>query len=108
MIHDAHCHFFSTRFFEALARDKINLAPGDPVSLIPAALGWEPPGAPTALADRWVSELDQHDVTRVDLMASVPGDDTLDRAFMKAENTGPREGVNASRLPRVQGRSSWA
>ena len=29
MIHDAHCHFFSTRFFEALARDKSNLAPGD-------------------------------------------------------------------------------
>ena len=70
MIHDAHCHFFSTRFFEALARDTINLAPGDPVSSIPAMLGWEPPGKPTDLADRWVSELDQHDVTRVALMAS--------------------------------------
>ena len=75
MIHDAHCHFFSTRFFEALARDKINLAPGDPMSSIPAVLGWEPPGEPTDLADRWVSELDHHDVTRVALMASVPGDE---------------------------------
>ena len=74
MIHDAHCHFFSTRFFEALARDTINLAPGDPVSSIPAMLGWEPPGKPTDLADRWVSELDQHDVTRVALMAR-PGDE---------------------------------
>ena len=75
MIHDAHCHFFSTRFFEVLARDKSNLAPGDPVSSIPAVLGWEPPGEPTDLADRWVSELDRHDVTRVALMASVPGDE---------------------------------
>ena len=45
------------------------------MSSIPAVLGWEPPGEPTDLADRWVSELDQHEVTRVALMASVPGDE---------------------------------
>ncbi len=75
MIHDAHCHFFSTRFFEALARDKTNLEPEAPANSIPALLGWEPPGTPTELADRWVAELDKHEVTRVALMASVPGDE---------------------------------
>ena len=75
MIHDAHCHFFSTRFFEALARDKTNLEPEAPVNSIPALLGWDPPGTPTELADRWVAELDKHEVTRVALMASVPGDE---------------------------------
>ena len=75
MVHDAHCHFFSTRFFEALARDVADLEPGDPVSALTTLLGWEPPGEPADLADRWVKELDKHDVSRAALMASVPGDE---------------------------------
>ena len=75
MIHDAHCHFFSARFFDALARDKANRDPGSSVNSIPTVLGWESPGEPADLADRWVSEMDQHHVTRVALISSVPGDE---------------------------------
>ncbi|MGH9258235.1 MAG: amidohydrolase family protein [Vicinamibacterales bacterium] len=78
-LHDAHCHFLSTRFlstrfFEALGREK---HPERPVgaSDIAAALGWEAPGEPDALADRWMAELDQHKVARAALMASAPGDE---------------------------------
>ena len=62
-INDAHCHFFSTPFFAALGGDAAL-----------AKLGWEAPGAPEALADRWVAELDRHQVARAALIASVPGD----------------------------------
>ena len=57
MIHDAHCHFFSTRFFEALARDKTNLEPEAPANSIPALLGWEPPGTPTELVNLHISAI---------------------------------------------------
>ena len=62
-INDAHCHFFSTTFFGALGGDA-------PL----AKLAWEAPGDPAALADRWVAELDRHQVSRTALIASVPGD----------------------------------
>ncbi len=75
MLHDAHCHFFSRRFFEALARDVPDLGPGDPALAATAALGWEAPGPPEELADRWVAELDRHGVSRAALIASVPGDE---------------------------------
>jgi hypothetical protein len=60
---DAHCHFFSTPFFAAL---------GGEAAL--ATLGWEAPGTADALADRWVAELDRHQVARATLIASIPGD----------------------------------
>ena len=63
MINDAHCHFFSTRFFAPLGGDAAL-----------ARLGWDAPGTPEALADRWVAELDRHQVSRAALIASVPGD----------------------------------
>ena len=75
MIDDAHCHFFSRRFFETLARDVPDLGPGDPAVAATTALGWEAPGAPAELADCWVAELDRHGVSRAALMASVPGDE---------------------------------
>ena len=75
MVHDAHCHFFSRRFFETLASDTTDLEPGDPASAVTQMLGWEPPGEPVDLADRWVAELDKHAVSRAALMASVPGDE---------------------------------
>jgi predicted TIM-barrel fold metal-dependent hydrolase len=38
-------------------------------------LGWDDPGDPEALADRWVRELDANGVHRAALIASVPGDE---------------------------------
>src|SRR5476649_1772148 len=63
MINDAHCHFFSTPFFAALGGDTAI-----------AKLGWDAPGTAEALADRWVAELDRHQVSRAALIASTPGD----------------------------------
>jgi predicted TIM-barrel fold metal-dependent hydrolase len=74
-LNDAHCHFFSPRFFETLASDAAGRFASDPALEIPAAVGWEPPGSPDLLADRWAAELDRHGVGRAMLMASVPGDE---------------------------------
>jgi predicted TIM-barrel fold metal-dependent hydrolase len=68
MIHDTHCHFFSSRFLELLAPD------GGGADAIAARLQWDAPGTPPQLADRWVSELDRHAVSRAALIASIPGD----------------------------------
>src|SRR5262245_37844666 len=62
-LNDAHCHFFSSAFFAALWRPDA-----------PSVLGWEAPGPAEQLADRWVSELDAHHVSRAAIMASVPSD----------------------------------
>lgn len=74
MINDAHCHFFSEEFFATLARQR---PPGGQQSAadVVKALGWDPPGSPEALADRWVAELDRHGISRAALIASVPGDE---------------------------------
>lgn len=73
-LNDAHCHFFSDVFFSALARQR-----GRPTAQTPSELthelGWEAPGPPNALADRWVRELDAHGIRRAALIASVPGDE---------------------------------
>ena len=69
---DAHVHFFSHSFFEALARQK----PGLEGEHIPGLLGWEaPPIDAGSLADRWAAELDRHRVSRAALIGSVPGDE---------------------------------
>ena len=75
MICDAHCHFFSATFFRTLARDLTPAAPGEAAEALPARLGWDPPGEDTALAERWIAELDKHQVARAMLIASVPGDE---------------------------------
>ena len=69
-VHDAHVHFFSFRFFSALAEQKkaqyVTLAP---------LLDWELPSEdPVQLANNWVQELNRHGVERAALIASVPGD----------------------------------
>ena len=64
MLNDAHCHFFSTPFFNALGGDAAI-----------SALAWDPPVTADALADRWVAELDRAGVSRAALIASVPGDE---------------------------------
>jgi hypothetical protein len=68
---DAHVHFFSHRFFEALAAQK-----QVPVDALAGLLGWQLPlPEPEALAETWVEELDRHHVERAVLMASAPGDE---------------------------------
>lgn len=74
-INDAHCHFFSPRFFETLAREAGDRFGADAATAAPEALGWEPPGSPEQLADRWRDELDRVGVSRAVLIASVPGDE---------------------------------
>jgi hypothetical protein len=74
-LNDAHCHFFSAGFFATLAKDPQAPRVTDPAVGLPAALGWDPPGDPARLADRWVVELDRHGVGRAAIMASVPGDE---------------------------------
>jgi uncharacterized protein len=63
MLNDAHCHFFSAPFFAALGGDATL-----------KKLEWDAPGSPETLADRWVAELDKHEVSRAALIASIPGD----------------------------------
>jgi uncharacterized protein len=74
MLNDAHCHFFSRRFFETLAKQK-GLADGNAAAAVTAQLEWDAPGTPDVLADRWVAELDRYRVGRAALIASVPGDE---------------------------------
>ena len=74
-VHDAHCHFFSKRFFEALGREKYGVAGPTTADAVANELGWEMPGEPAALAARWVEELNRHRVGRAALIASVPGDE---------------------------------
>jgi predicted TIM-barrel fold metal-dependent hydrolase len=77
LINDAHCHFFSPRFFEALTRQRAavsHTASADPSDLY-RELQWDDPGTPEALADRWIRELDANGVQRAALIASVPGDE---------------------------------
>jgi hypothetical protein len=73
-MNDCHVHFFSDQFFETLGRQRSPLAPESAANIV-ATLGWEAPGTPEALADRWVAELDRNGVGRAALIASVPGDE---------------------------------
>ena len=73
-MNDCHCHFFSARFFETLARDLAE-PPAAPAAALPERLGWDPPGEAAELGDRWLAELDRHGVGRAMLIASVPGDE---------------------------------
>jgi predicted TIM-barrel fold metal-dependent hydrolase len=69
-VSDAHVHFFSHRFFSALAEQK-----KASLSSIESILGWQLPGEdPGQLAASWVQELDRHGLSKAVLIASVPGD----------------------------------
>jgi uncharacterized protein len=74
-VSDVHCHFFSSRFLEILAKDRRDIAPGDHAAVVSTLLGWDPPGPPDALADRWIAELDRHQIGRAAVIASIPGDE---------------------------------
>lgn len=76
-IADAHCHFFSQKFFQTLIdQSPFRRKNQDPLRVIVENLGWEVPGTPRDLAARWVRELDQNHVSRCALIGSVPGDET--------------------------------
>jgi uncharacterized protein len=74
ILNDAHCHFFSTQFFATLGRGLPDADPATPDKRALDRLGWDAPGTPAALADRWVAEFDRHSVSRAAILASVPGD----------------------------------
>ncbi len=74
-LNDSHCHFLSARFFQALGSEKYGQGAGVSAEQMATELGWDPPGAADALAERWVVELDRHHVSKVGLIASVPGDE---------------------------------
>jgi predicted TIM-barrel fold metal-dependent hydrolase len=73
-LNDAHCHFFSTRFFAALGKGLKGADPSRPEARALETLGWDAPGTGDDLADRWVAELDARGVSRAAIIASVPGD----------------------------------
>ncbi len=83
MICDAHMHFFSPGFFDALGAQK-GLPLDGRVGVVTGALGWEEPVSVGALADRWVQELDRHHVARAVLIASVPADEAAVAAAVAA------------------------
>ncbi|HMD50386.1 MAG TPA: amidohydrolase family protein [Bryobacteraceae bacterium] len=70
-VSDAHVHFFSYRFFSALADQK-----KAQIATLPALLGgWDlPEESPEHLAAAWVQELDRYGVEKAALIASIPGD----------------------------------
>jgi predicted TIM-barrel fold metal-dependent hydrolase len=74
-VHDSHCHFLSPRFYETIGREKFGTGGAPAPDRIASELGWEPPGSPDRLADRWAAELDRNEVSRAALIASVPGDE---------------------------------
>lgn len=73
MTNDAHCHFFSSHFFETLSRQRGRTETAADVC---RELQWDDPGSAFSLAERWVRELDAHGVVRAALIASVPGDES--------------------------------
>jgi len=82
-VSDAHCHFYSARFFDSLAR-QLPAGTGGDGRHVTRELGWEFPGTPEELADRWLSELDREAVARAVLIASAHGDEgSVARAILR-------------------------
>jgi hypothetical protein len=73
VINDAHCHFFSTQFFETLSRQRGRT---DTAADVCRDLQWDDPGSAFSLAERWVRELDANGVVRASIIASVPSDES--------------------------------
>jgi predicted TIM-barrel fold metal-dependent hydrolase len=83
---DAHSHLFSYRFFTTLARELPGTVPEEEaLDTLRDRLPFELPDAePVNLARRWVAELDRHGVSRIVLIASVPGDEESVAAAARA------------------------
>ena len=82
MINDAHCHFFSTQFFDTLSAQRGKSQSADDIC---RELGWEAPSGPEELARRWVKELDSAGVSRAALIGSVPGDEESVAAAVRSQ-----------------------
>lgn len=76
-IFDAHCHFFSHKFFQTLTGQSPALSKdADPIARAGELTGWMmPPVDPAELAAIWTAELDKNEVEAAMLIASVPGDE---------------------------------
>lgn len=71
-VSDAHIHFFSRRFFEALGSEA-----GRSAAAVAEAAGWVLPGGdPAELGQFWAAELDRNGVERAALIASTPQDES--------------------------------
>ncbi len=75
IVNDIHCHFFSKGFLEKLTQSLKRFEGPDRVERVAEFLGWDPPGTPLELAERWVGQMATHSLGRVALIASVPGDE---------------------------------
>jgi predicted TIM-barrel fold metal-dependent hydrolase len=82
---DAHCHFLSSGLFRTLGAER-GLTE-EAATVLPAELGWDPPGEADSLARRWVGELDRHAIARAMLIASVPGDEGSVATAVRAHPT---------------------
>jgi len=71
-IQDAHVHFFSHKFYSALAQQK---KADSAESLAPLLQFDIPATTPIALADRWAAELARFNVQRAAIVGSMPGDE---------------------------------
>ena len=80
---DAHCHFFSSRFLELLSAGLADLPDTGRAAAVAHRLGWEDPRTSEDLSDRWVAELDRHQVARATIIASIPGDEESVAAAVK-------------------------
>jgi hypothetical protein len=76
---DAHVHFFSRRFIDALAAQC-----GKEAAEVAAIAAWDLPGTTEELARRWAAEFDRHGVARSSLIASIPGDESSVAAAVAA------------------------
>ncbi|HEU4786357.1 MAG TPA: hypothetical protein VFS57_03085, partial [Gemmatimonadaceae bacterium] len=54
-VHDAHCHFLSARFYQALGREKYGADAGVTGDRVSSELGWDLAATSESLAARWVS-----------------------------------------------------
>jgi predicted TIM-barrel fold metal-dependent hydrolase len=76
-VFDAHTHFFSRKFFEALIKQSPQLsAETDAIDRAAEMTGWTmPPSDPAELAAIWRAEFDRHGVSGALMIASAPGDE---------------------------------
>ena len=74
MICDAHVHFLSPGFFDALGAQK-GLPLDGRIDAVTGAIGWDSPISVAALAGRWDDELRTQEVARAALIASAPADE---------------------------------
>ena len=83
MICDAHVHFFSPGFFDAIGAQK-GLPVERRIDVVTGDLGWDPPVSVAALADRWRDELHAQGVSRAALIASTAADEASVAAAVAA------------------------